>query len=215
MAITISSISRPLTITMTISVTTIVSMESLWASVGVAGSMAITVTSISRPLAITMTISVTTISTTTIVSMESLWASMGVAGSMAITISWLSFSRPLTISVSNVISVCVRLWVVTISMVSLGHMDRSSSISMTIAISWLSISRPLAITMTISISTIVAMKTLRTLRTPVCVAAASIGMESYTAIAIARLSSGKAGKGHNNRCNLSCHGYKCIPSSVR
>merc|ERR1712123_132741 len=141
---------------------------------------------------------------------------MGVAGSMAITISWLSFSRPLTISVSNVISIGVRLWVITISMVSLGHMDRSSSISMTIAISWLSISRPLAITMTIStisISTIVAMKTLRT---PVCVAAASIGMESYTAIAtIARLSSGKAGKSHNNGYNLSCHGYKCIPSSVR
>merc|ERR1711892_72037 len=128
--------------------------------------------------------------------MESLWASVGVAGSMAITISWLSISRPLTISVSNVISVGVRLWVITISMVSLGHMDRSSSISMTIAISWLSISRPLAITIsTISISTIVSMKTLRT---PVCVAAASIGMESYTAIAIARLSSGKAGKGHNN-----------------
>merc|ERR1712123_192435 len=210
MAITISSISRPLTITMTISITTIVSMESLWASVGVAGSMAITISSISRPLTITMTISITTI-----VSMESLWASVGVAGSMAITISWLSFSRPLTISVSNVISVGVRLWVITISMVSLGHMDRSSSISMTIAISWLSISRPLAITMTIStisISTIVSMKTLRT---PVCVAAASIGMESYTTIAIARLSSGKAGKGHNNRYNLSCHGYKCIPSSVR
>merc|ERR1711892_1661317 len=111
MAITISSISRPLTITMTISVTTIVSMESLWASVGVAGSMAITISSISRPLAITMTISVTTI-----VSIESLWASVGVAGSMAITIS-----------VSNVISVGVRLWVITISMVSLGHMDRSSS----------------------------------------------------------------------------------------
>merc|ERR1712106_283865 len=142
------------------------------------------VSSISRPLAITMTISVTTI-----VSMESLWASMGVAGSMAITIS--SISRPLTKSVSNVISVGVRFWVITISMVSLGHMDRSSSISTTIAISWLSFSRPLAITMTIStisISTIVAMKTLRT---PVCVAAASIGMESYTAIAIARLSSGK------------------------
>merc|ERR1711892_975497 len=168
-------------------------------------SMAITISSISRPLAKTMTISITTI-----VSMESLWASVGVAGSMTITISWLSFSRPLAISVSNVISVGVRLWVITISM------DRSSSISMTIAISWLSISRPLAITMTIStisISTIVSMKTLRT---PVCVAAASIGMESYTAIAtIARLSSGKAGKGHNNRYNLSCHGYKCIPSSVR
>merc|ERR1711892_1085365 len=146
-------------------------MKSLWASVGVAGSMAITISSISRPLTITMTISITTI-----VSMESLWASVGVAGSMAITISsisrpltitmsWLSFSRPLTISVSNAISVGVRLWVITISMVSLGHMDRSSSISMTIAISWLSISRPLAITMTIStisISTIVAMKTLRT-----------------------------------------------------
>merc|ERR1711892_451863 len=102
---------------------------------------------------------------------------MGVAGSMAITIYWLSLSRPLTISVSNVISVGVRLWVITIS-----------------------------------ISTIVSMKPLRT---PVCVAAASIGMESYTAIAIARLSSGKAGKGHNNRYNLSCHGYKCIPSSVR
>merc|ERR1712123_92628 len=118
--------------------------------------MAITISSISRPLAITMTISITTI-----VSMESLGAYMGVAGSMTITISWLSLSRPLTISVSNVISVGVRLWVITISMVSLGHMDRSSSISMTIA--------------TISISTIVAMKTLRT---PVCVAAASIGMES-------------------------------------
>ena len=39
---------------------------------------------------------------------------------------------------------------------------------------------------------------MKTLRNPVCVAAASIGMESYTAIAIARLSSGKAGKGHNN-----------------
>merc|ERR1712123_483806 len=84
----VSSISRPLAITMTISITTIVSMESLWASVGVAGSMAITISSISRPLAITMTISVTTI-----VSMESLWASVGIAGSVAITISWFSFSR--------------------------------------------------------------------------------------------------------------------------
>merc|ERR1711892_1214249 len=56
MAITISSISRPLTITMTISITTRVSMESLWASVGVAGSMAITISwlSFSRPLTISV-----------------------------------------------------------------------------------------------------------------------------------------------------------------
>merc|ERR1712106_188503 len=41
---------------MTISITTIVSMESLWASVGVAGSMAITISwlSLSRPLTISV-----------------------------------------------------------------------------------------------------------------------------------------------------------------
>merc|ERR1712106_1079282 len=112
-----------------------VSLGHMDRSSSISMTIAISWLSISRPLAITMTISA--ISITTIVSMESLWASVGVAGGMAITIS-----------LSNVISVGVRLWVITISMVSLGHMDRSSSISMTIAISWLSISRPLAITMT-------------------------------------------------------------------
>merc|ERR1712123_81211 len=97
---------------------------------------------------------------------------------MTITISWLSFSRPLTISVSNAISVGVRLWVITISMVSLGHMDRSSSISMAIAISWLSIGRPLAITITISITTIVSTESLW----------ASVGVAGSMAITISWLS---------------------------
>merc|ERR1712128_413890 len=129
-------------------------------------------------------------------------------------------STTIVTSISRPLAITMTISVTTISITTIVSMESlwaSMGVagSMAIAISWLSFSRPLAITMTIStisISTIVAMKTLRT---PVCVAAASIGMESYTAIAIARLSSGKAGKGHNNGYNLSCHGYKCIPSSVR
>merc|ERR1719347_579483 len=90
-------------------------------------------------------------------------------------------------------------------MVSLGDMDRSSSISMTITVSGLSLSRPLA---KVSIPTIMSMKTLRT---PVCVAAASIRMVGNTSIA--RLSSCKGGKGCNNCYNFSCHGYKCTKLS--
>merc|ERR1711942_249833 len=85
---------------------------------------------LSRPLAI-----ITTISITSIVSMQTLGASVCVAYSMAITISRLGISGPLAISMSNVVSIGVLGRVVSISMVSLGDIDRSSTISMTIAIS--------------------------------------------------------------------------------
>jgi len=114
----VSSISRPLAITMSISITSIVSMETLGASVSVAGGMAIAISSISRPLAITMSITITSI-----VSMKTLWASVGVAGSMAIAISWLGISRPLAITMSNIVTISVTGRVIAISMVRLGHMD--------------------------------------------------------------------------------------------
>merc|ERR1719317_1307348 len=85
---------------------------------------------LSRSLAI-----ITTISITSIVSMNTLGTSVCVAYSMAITISRLGISGPLAISMSNIVSVGVLGRVVSISMVSLGDIDRSSTISMTIAIS--------------------------------------------------------------------------------
>ena len=90
---------------------------------------------LSRSLAI-----ITTIAITSIMSMKTLWASVSVAYGMTITISGLGVSRPLAISMSNVISISVMGRVISISMVSLGDMDRSSSISMTISIPWLSLS---------------------------------------------------------------------------
>merc|ERR1711887_149562 len=152
----ITWLSRSLAIVTTISITSIVFMDTLGASVVIADSM--TVTWLSGPLAVIST--------------------------MAITISRLGISGPLAISVSNVVSIGVLCRVVSISMVSLGDIDRSSPIFMTISISRFSLSRSLTISM-ISIPTIVTMKTLRT---PVCVATASIRMVGNTSIAIARLS---------------------------
>merc|ERR1719278_1918945 len=157
-----------------------------------------TITWLSGSLAI-----ITTVAITSIVSMQTLGASVCVAYSMAVTISGLGLSGPLAISVSNVVSVGVLGRVVSIPMVGLGDIDRSSTISMTISISRFSISRSLTISM-ISIPTIVTMKTLRT---PVCVATASIRMVGNTSIAIARLSRYYCGKGCNYCYNLSCHGY--------
>merc|ERR1712117_265207 len=180
----ISWLSRSLAIITTISVTSIVSMDTLGASVVIADSM--TITWLSRPLAV-----ISTISVTSIVSMQTLGASVCVAHSMAVTISRLGISRSLAIIVSNVVSVGVMGRVVSISMISLGDIDRSSTISMAISISRFSLSRSLTISM-VSIPTIVTMKTLRT---PVCVATASIRMVGNTSIAIARLSRCYCGKG--------------------
>merc|ERR1719420_1747853 len=164
----ISWLSRSLAIITTISITSIVSMNTLGASVVVADSM--TISWLSRPLAISIS------------SMQTLGASVCVAYSMAITISRLGISGPLAISMSNIVSVGVLGRVVSISMVSLGDIDRSSTISMTIAISRFSLSRSLTIS-------IISIPTMKTLRTPVCVATATIRMVGNTSIAIARLSS--------------------------
>merc|ERR1719481_634432 len=133
----ISRLSRSLAIISTIAITSIMSMKTLRASVSVAYSMTISISRLSRSLAI-----ISTIPITTIVSMKTLGASVSVAHGMTITISGLgvSVSRPLAISMSNVISISVMGRVVSISMVSLGDMDRSSSISMTISIPGLSLS---------------------------------------------------------------------------
>merc|ERR1739838_799484 len=168
-----------------ISITTIVSMQTLGASVGVAGGMTIAISwlSISRPLVNVVTI--------------------GVMG-RSIAISRLSFSKPLAIamttSIATIVSsqpLCGSVYraAATIGMVS------NTTIS---TIARLSFSRPLTIAMSISIATIVSMQTLWA---SVCVAAASIRMIGNTSIAIARLGSSQAGKGHNNCYNLSCHGY--------
>merc|ERR1712002_1395532 len=87
----ISRLSRSLAIITTISITSIVSMDTLGASVVVADSM--TITWLSRPLAI----AISSISITSIVSMQTLGASVCVAYSMAITISRLGISGPLAI----------------------------------------------------------------------------------------------------------------------
>merc|ERR1719435_765689 len=102
-----------------------------------------TVTWLSGPLAV-----ISTIAITSIVSMQTLGASVCVAYGMAVTISRLGISGPLAISVSNVVSIGVLGRVVSISMVSLGDIDRSStttitrfslSRSLTISISMISI----------------------------------------------------------------------------
>merc|ERR1711942_540243 len=175
----ISWLSRSLAIITTISITSIVSMNTLGASVVVADSM--TISWLSRSLAISIS---------SIVSMQTLGASVCVAYSTAITISRLGISGPLAISMSNIVSVGVLGRVVSISMVSLGDIDRSSTISMTIAISRFSLSRSLTIS-------IISIPTMKTLRTPVCVATATIRMVGNTSIAIARLSSYYCGKGCN------------------
>merc|ERR1712212_245798 len=112
----ISWLSGPLPVKSTISISTIVAVKSLWASVSVAESVAmISWLRISRPLAVKSTISVSTI-----MAVKSLWASVSVTDSVAV-ISWFSISRPLAISMPNVISIGVVCRVVAISMVSLGH----------------------------------------------------------------------------------------------
>jgi len=190
----ISWLSRPLAVKSTISISaisvaTIVTVKSLWASVSVADSMAvISWFSISGPLAVKSTISISAISVSTIVTVKSLWASVSVTDSMAV-ISWFSISGPLAISMSNVISIGVVCRVVAISMVSLGHIDRSSSISMTISIASLSLPLAIAIAM---ISMAIASEALGR---SVDRATATIGVVGNT---IARLSSSKAGKGCNN-----------------
>merc|ERR1719347_2495024 len=100
-------------------------MKTLGASVSVAYSMTISISRLSRSLAI-----ITTISITTIVSMKTLGASMSVAYSVTITVSGLGISVSRPLSMSNVISISVMGRVISVSMVSLGDMDRSSSISM-------------------------------------------------------------------------------------
>merc|ERR1711942_395114 len=137
----ISWLGRSLAIITTISITSIMSMNTLGASVVVADSM--TISWLSRPLAI----SISSIAISSIVSMQTLGASVCVAYSMAITISRLGISGPLAISVSNVVSVGVLGRVVAISRVSL---SRSLTIS------------------------IISIPTMKTLRTPVCVATATI-----------------------------------------
>merc|ERR1719260_538576 len=131
------------------------------------------ITWLSRSLAISI-ISMS-ISISTIVSMESLWTSMCITDSMTVTISWLSICRPLV----NTVTIVVMGRVVAISMVSLGDIDRGSSISMAIAIS--SISRPLTIDISMSVVS------METLWTSMCITMASIGMECNTTISIARL----------------------------
>merc|ERR1711970_643064 len=180
------------------------------------------ITWLSRSLAI----SIISMSIPTIVSMESLWTSMSITDCM--TISWLSICRPLV----NTVTIVVMGRVVAISMVSLGDIDRGSSISMAIAIS--SISRPLTIDISMSVVS------METLWTSMCITMASIGMECNTTIAIvsmvssktlcssicvtmasiwmvgstiARLCSGKAGEGQDNSYNFNCHGYKCTKLS--
>merc|ERR1719234_517235 len=91
----VSWLSRPLAIVTTISITSIVSMDTLGASVVIADSM--TITWLSRPLAV-----ISTIAITSIVSMQTLGASVCVAYGMAVTISRLGISGPLAISMSNV-----------------------------------------------------------------------------------------------------------------
>merc|ERR1719431_1529434 len=149
------------------------------------------ITWLSGPLAV-----ISTIAITSIVSMQTLGASVCVAYSMAVTISRLGISGPLAISVSNVVSIGVMGRVVSISMVSLGDIDRS----ITISISRFSLSRSLTISM-------ISIPTMKTLRTPVCVATASIRMVGNASIAIARLSRYYCGKGCNYCYNLCCHGY--------
>merc|ERR1711942_540390 len=156
------------------------------------------ISSISRSLAI-----ITTKSITSIVSMNTLGASVVVAYGMAITISRLAISGPLAISMSNIVSVGVLGRVVSISMVSLGDIDRSSTISMTIAISRLSL--PLAIISTIASQALGA----SVLRTVPTIRMISHGIDTVTiSISIPGLSCTQAGKSYDC-CNLSCHGYKC------
>merc|ERR1719500_1396333 len=182
----ISWLSGPLAVKSTISVSTIVTVKSLWASVSIADSVAmISCLGISGPLAVKSTISVSTISISTIVAVKSLWASVSIADSMTV-IPWFSISGPLAVSMSNVISVGVVCRVVAISMVSLGDIDRSSSISIA------SLSSPLAIAIAM-ISMAIASEALGR---SVDRATATIGVVGSTTIA--RLSSNKAGKGCNN-----------------
>merc|ERR1712128_295852 len=104
----ISSICRPLAIVVdTIAIRSMVVRAAL---LDIRAGTTI-VSSISRPLAIT----ITSVSIRTIPS-KPLWASVGVASGIA-AIAWLSISRPLAIT--NVVTIGVRLWVVSISMVSL------------------------------------------------------------------------------------------------
>merc|ERR1719376_1322402 len=132
----ITWLSGPLAVISTIAITSVVSVDTLGASVVIADSMAITW--LSGPLAV-----ISTIAITSIVSMQTLRASVCVAHSMAVTISRLSISGPLAISMSNVVSIGVMGRVVSISMISLGDIDRSSTISMAISISRFSLSRSL------------------------------------------------------------------------
>merc|ERR1719312_1718505 len=182
---------------MTISITSIVSMNTLGASVVVADSM--TISWLSRSLAI----SISSIAISSIVSMQTLGASVCVAYGMAITISRLGISRPLAISMSNIVSVGVLGRVVSISMFSLGDIDRSSTISMTIAISRLSL--PLAIISSIASQALGA----SVLRAVPTIRMISHGIDTVTiSISIPGLSCTQAGKSYDC-CNLSCHGYKC------
>ena len=125
-----------------------------------------------------------------IVSMKTLGTPMSVADSMTITITRLSFTLSIAITMSNVVTISVVGRVVTVTMVSLGHIDRGSTIAR--------LCFPLSI-VSIAISSIVSMKTLGA---SVSVAAATIGMVGNTTIA--RLSSGKAGK---RNYNLTYRGY--------
>merc|ERR1719419_542233 len=109
----VSSISRSL------SIVTIMSMKTLWASMIVACSMAIV--AITR---LSLSLSIVTMSVASIVSMKTLGTSMSVADSMTIAITRFSFTLSIAITMSNVVTISVVGRVVTVTMVSLGHIDR-------------------------------------------------------------------------------------------
>jgi len=191
------SLSRPLAIVATISITTIaaiVSMKSLGRSVGEASSIAISISrlSLSVPLAVIAAISITTIAA--IVTMKSLGRSVGVASGIAI--SRLGLSVPLAITI-DVVAIGVVGGAVAIAMVSLGHIHRGRSIA-SIAISWLSLSLPLAVIP-------IAISSMETLGRSVGVAHTGVGVVGG-AIAISGLGSSEAGEREDDRKRFNCHG---------
>merc|ERR1712025_423063 len=138
-AISITWLSRSLAITTisSIPITTISKRETLWRSVGVAGSITISWLSIGISLAIVTISSVSSVTVTSI-SRETLWRSVGVAGSIT-TISWLSLSISLAITIGNVITVAVGSWI-SISIIRLGNTDGGRSItSIALASLWASV----------------------------------------------------------------------------
>ena len=153
-------------------------------------AIAISRLGLSVPLSIVAAMSITTISITTIVSRKTLGRSVGVAGGMAI--SRLSLSVPLAVAI-DVVAIVVVGGAVAIAMVSLRHIHGGGSVSTiaAIAITRLSLGLPLAVTIT------AIAVTLDSLGGSVVVAGGTT-----IAVAIARLSSSKAGKGENDLKNI-------------